>query len=562
MKNPFSFIRIIQMFLTILLIVSSGSSSMCQVVKPSKDFKFKLSTPYKVIDAEEKYYFNEGNKIISIKLRGKKRFIQVFDIKAMKELTMREATDFPNDHVIEGFSKVPGKILIFYSLWDRKNKKEQLFVRELDFVSGKLAEKPVLLLSVEGKLTGDLVKTSKMGYGMKVVNKFDFETSFDSTKIAVRYRKKPETRDDSKSFDVIGLNVFNYDNGLTKLWGKEFKMPYTEKKMDELDFTVDSKGNAYILAKIYKGDKKREKDKDGFVLYSIELFKCDANNQDLAVIKVDISEKFINEIVLFESKDNNLTLTGYYNNGKKKESGVDGVFLSQLDQQGVIKNIQSYEIPLDIINQNISKKAVAKNTKKDEDDEKGVQLHSLKFRWARRFPDGSMMLTGEQYRVVEKRHVDSKGNVRVSYQYYYEDILAIKVDSEGKLSWMKRLPKTQTGGRGMGGMSFKYIDSHDSHYFLFLDNIKNLNIAADKEPVRHVDGAGGYLTAYKINDQTGDVTKVSIFDTKNVNGTEIFQFAPTRIIKVSPTDFVLEVYKKSKEDIMVKVSLAKNEPLP
>jgi hypothetical protein len=45
---------------------------------------------------------------------------------------------------------------------------------------------------------------------------------------------------------------------LNKLWGNEFRMPYTEAIMDNSDFSLDSKGNAYMLAKVYNSDAEKE----------------------------------------------------------------------------------------------------------------------------------------------------------------------------------------------------------------------------------------------------------------------------------------------------------------
>ena len=92
-------------------------------------------------------------------------------------------------------------------------------------------------------------------------------------------------------------------------------------------------------------------------------------------------------------------------------------------------------------------------------------------------------------------------------------------------------------------------------YILFLDNVKNIELSMDQYPKRHQDGAGGYLTGFKIDTETGETEKVSLFDTRDAKGVELFQFNTGRIIKLDNNSFALECYKKKKEDVMIKVTL-------
>jgi hypothetical protein len=120
---------------------------------------------------------------------------------------------------------------------------------------------------------------------------------------------------------------------------------------------------------------------------------------------------------------------------------------------------------------------------------------------------------------------------------------------------MKKVPKRQYGHAGRGGMGFERMTFGDSHFFVFLDNEKNLNLTLDKAPATHTDGAGGFLTAYKLNDATGKMNSFSIFNTRSVNGIEIYQFTTSRILSLPNNQFVVEAYKKKKEDILIKVTL-------
>jgi len=104
-------------------------------------------------------------------------------------------------------------------------------------------------------------------------------------------------------------------------------------------------------------------------------------------------------------------------------------------------------------------------------------------------------------------------------------------------------------------LSYKYMEKNGYHYLLYLDNVKNMNLGLNEYPARHMSGKGGYLTAYKIDDTSGDVSKLSLFDMKDVNGIAVYQFSTDRIIQASEEEVLLELYKKKKEDIMIRIAI-------
>jgi hypothetical protein len=79
------------------------------------------------------------------------------------------------------------------------------------------------------------------------------------------------------------------------------------------------------------------------------------------------------------------------------------------------------------------------------------------------------------------------------------------------MAWTVKIPKSQVGSAGRGGMSYKYFGHEGDNYFFYLDNVKNLNLSPDQPPAKHQDGAGGFLTICKI-DAAGNVTKGNLFD--------------------------------------------------
>jgi hypothetical protein len=505
-----------------------------------------ISKPYGVVDADSKYYFSQGNEIMTVKVDSKDGVtIQKLRSDNLSFQKIKLYDDFPKMSVVEKVTEFDGKYYLFYSYWD--GEQEQLFSREINFAKGEFAGAGVKRLSVKQKIAGSLARAGF--YRLNVVDKFDFYFSTDSTRLLVQYRLRPEVKSDAKSFDVIGMGVF--DKELKAAWTREVKMPYSERKMNNLDYVVDRKGNAYIVTMVYGDDSTEEIGADGNPNYSIEILKMTSDGKDLLKYPVALADKFVKTLWIYENPKGFLVCGGFYNNGKNADN-ADGILMFRLSDEGKVLDVMTYEIPLEILNQYASAKTQRKNERKDEKEK--AEFQDLVLKEIRFAKDGSMLLISEQ-EFVKEHSSYSNGRSSVYFTYHYNDMLIAKISSSGKLEWMKKLPKRQTGGRGIGSMSYKYLRSGNSHYFLFLDNEKNRDLSVDKLPANHTDGQGGFLTAYKVDDINASIEKVYVLDTRDIKGEEVFQFMTSRIIPTGSKEYVFEAYKKKKEDILIKVKM-------
>ncbi|MEO8517296.1 MAG: hypothetical protein ABI426_11145 [Flavobacterium sp.] len=520
----------------------------------SNDYTYKVSEPYKVFDAKEKIYFSRGNEVLALKLDGKEILIQKFNSEApafIKETKYEKY--FPKNYSVEEVLEIDGKYYFFYSSWDGDNKKEQLFAAEIDFAKGEFAGEPKLVFQVEGRIAGTPTM-GNMGFSYSIEDKFDFFQARDQKSVLIQYRKKPEVKSDTKSFDIIGM--YTYDGNLNKISGKEVTMPYTERRMNNLDYQLDKKGDLYMLTKVFHDDSNDDKKhrKDTEANYHIELMIIKAGSDKIEISKFDNKDKFINKLWLFDTNKDFLVCGGFYSNGKGDFDDCDGILAFKIKEDGSIYDESFHEIPLEVLNQYESERTKKRNERKERKGD-DAQFSDLELKDLAVNEDGSIVLVGEQYFIVTHTSYSPQMGTRTTVTYHYCDILASKINADGKLGWMKKIPKNQIGGRGKGGMSYKYFNANGNHYFVFLDNVKNIELTLDKEPVRHSDGQGGYLTAVKISDTDGALTKGSILNSRDVEDFKIYQFSTNRIVKTSESSFLLEVYKKKKEDIMIKVDL-------
>ena len=514
-----------------------------------------LSMPYKVIDATEKNYLKKGDFILTVKVAGKKVYMQRLDAKNLAFVKENSFDDLPSGYVLESLVMFGDKVYLFYSLWNREAQTEQLFYREIDFDNATFTGSEKLLIAEQGKIAGTLVNSGF--YNFSVVDKFDFFTSFDGSKLIIQYRMKPEEKRDALNKDLIGLRV--YGPNLAPVWGDVIQMPYTEKQMNNLDYSVDADGNAYILTTVFEDNttdvkKKHEENAN----YHIELLRVKAFTKTIEKSPVKVGDKFINAVWLYEGPDNFMYCAGFYNNGKSA-SNANGIFMFKINKDGGIYDIKSYEIPVDVLNQYVSARTQKQNDKKEEKGK--AEFEDLELREFVIESDGSIILIGEQHFITRRTTYSSNGSSRTTYIYHYNDVLVTKIDPSGNLAWMKKLPKRQSHSSGsynpryQGGMSYTLIKGDNDYYILFLDNVKNMQLEMDKVPAGHTDGLGGFLTAYKLNKASGQTSKTSVFDTRKVEGIALYQFSVNRILQTNPAEFVVEAYMKKKKDILLKVKL-------
>lgn len=532
----------------------------------SKDYDYQVSSPYRVVDAYNKIYFSNGNNVLAVKVNANKNqvLLQKYDLDVMKEIGKEIYNDLPKNFIYEGVVEIQNKYYFFYSSWTgKKTQNERLFYREIDFSSGTFKNEAKQIINFDGHLVNFYDKASAGipapfgGFSNSMSSniefnspKFDIIKSKDNSKVLVQYRNKPTVKKDTKSWDIINVSVF--DNQLNKIWRKQYTMPYTERRMNFINNMIDNNGNVFITSKVYHDDSNKDKKhrKDKEANYHIELFEINSSLDKIKTTKIRLDDKFINGINMFQLPNKEIILSGYYNKGKELEN-ADGLFIYKINQKGEFINKKYYEIPLEILNQYVKNKTKKKNNKKGKAEAGFLILQDVLYS-----KDNSLILIGEvQYKKWHKTK-SSHSFYGGYYTFHYEDILITKIKSDGKLEWMKKIPKRQAGGASKSGMSYTYYNYNGNHYIIYLDNVKNINLPLNKIPAGHSDGSGGYLTSVKINNKTGEIKKESILDLRKIKkGIVAYQFKTDRIVKIKDNEFFVEFYKKKKEDVFLKIEI-------
>lgn len=496
----------------------------------SSRFNFQTGTEYELPRKTNDLAFigNDKDGIINLSLKKEELNIVRFNTstlkKTMEQRIELDATRNFNSEIVTDFDN-GGQYYWIHSDWDKSTETEILYYDKIDVGSGKITASNKKMLE-STKLAGI---PSAMGfYSFKIDGKYRFEYAADRKKLLVSYRLVPETRNDKKNYDKIGFHVF--DENLNKIWGGEFTMPYTEAIMDNSDFSIDSKGNAYLLAKVYDDEKRREKDKEtGRPGYHFEVMQFSKDSKKPVIAKVSLDDYYIRETSLIENPLHDMVIACTYSK-KSSGGGTDGVFLATLDQAGKLTKFKNgyYEFP----KEELAKFESARNRRRIErkDD---YEAANLKVRNILVEGDGGIFIACEEYYVVQHTTTSGNGYTRTYYTYHYEDMLGARIGADGKFQWLRKIPKQQRGSSGRGTMSFTLVADKAGYHFLYLDNLKNLELAEDEAPKAHVDGYGGQVMVTTISPE-GSVKKELLFDTRK----EDMMIFPADFYRINSNQFI------------------------
>ena len=507
------------------------------------------------------FFGNQKDGIVNLSLKKEEIILVKFDSKTLEQtaekiIELPEATKNFNSEIVTEFKN--GNYFWIHSDWDKESKIEALYYDKLDVSGAKLTANNTRLFETT-RLTGDLTTTGL--YQFKVDNKYKFNYDADGKKLLVSYRLWPEEKNDKLNYDKIGLQVF--DDNMKKLWGGEFTMPYTEQIMDNSDFSIDGNGNAYMLAKVYDSEKRKEKDKEtGMPAYHYEVLKFVKGSNKIISATLSLDDYFIHETSLVENLQHEMIIACTYSkksNKKSESNGTDGVFLATLDQNNKVVKFKNgyYEFPLADLQKFESARTKRKMEKKDDYEAPNLVVRNIVIE-----SDGSVMMILEEYYKVVYRTYDSRGQTRTTTTFYYEDIIAGKINAAGQFEWLRKIPKKQKGSTTSysyainynlpGTMGFKLVNDATGYYFLYLDNKKNMDITEDEVPKYHVDGAGGQVVVSKL-DNAGVITnKELLFDTRE----EEVRVYPAKFTRINGSQFIgrAQVKKNHYQPLLITVN--------
>lgn len=541
-------------------------NGFCFAQKGGTKADVSTGKPYEVVDAANKQYLTLANgNVLAVKTDGIEITLQSFDGTTGDLIKRKTTPTLKKGSLLQRIIQTKGGIFYLFEMYNSSIKAFELFSIEIDPESLEMG-KAVSLLQTKRKITkGELdnegdyplnwgsAKTGGMeGLIFQGVN-FTVYQSYDHSHVMVQYRLKPETKRDSKSYDELGFHVF--DKSMNALWGGEYKMPHTEAEMNNIAYTVTSKGLVYMISYL-TSTKELElitisKD-DG-----MQTHKLEGTDGSLLFNRMRLIEDVDGDVICSSFYASGLDFKGSFSGGFSGTLAfmANGIYGFTISPEFGVNHVYNLEFPQDLIKSYLSDRQAKRQDQSEKKGREGIEdLQMIDF-FAQE--DGSFIVTGEQKYVRNEMYMTGTTNVA-----HFGNMIIAKISKAGQLAWITKLPKNQAMVLGdnynpfsEGQLSYTYAKSGSSHYLVFVDNEKNATLGKNEAPAAHKNGLGGYLMAMKVDDKNGDWERIKLADLNDLGGYKAYQFRVTRICKASDNAFLMEIYKKEKQDVMIKFEL-------
>ena len=249
------------------------------------------------------------------------------------------------------------------------------------------------------------------------------------------------SKEDKLVFDVI---CFDFAT-MNKLWTQKYEFPHKVKRrsdVENLDISINDKGEPNFIYKQYHTEKKKEKvksEKGGFESnydYVYFLFKDNGTSEEY-VIKLDGT--FVQSIEM-PFKHSQTPIVVAYTYAKNNYKELKSILFKQI-------NVETKEVT-DLKEVMINSKQLNlfdEETGKKVKQSKGFQgVSALAIQKVHQAPDGSTYVLGETNTLVRVCTRDAKTGAE-SCRYYWQsgNILVTKINGDGTEGWSKIIPKSQ-----------------------------------------------------------------------------------------------------------------------
>jgi hypothetical protein len=415
--------------------------------------------------------------------------------------------------------------LVYSSNADRDH--AVLLARGLDAQNGRVGGDHEML--VNGRNSGgqvnrfDNMERACLTYG-------DCSTSFcvlsaDSTKVLFRSRNLPLGKDKESQTESGKLIVFN--EFLEKQYDANYKLPAIPELTEVRDWCLDSAGSVYQMIRVFENPIKKtdieehveyEKDKSK---YNHLLIRYGSNGESPQTIPFELEKGYPVNVHLIDDRKGNVLIAGYYS--KEAKGLPNGVFLQKLPHSAskcspYLKGYYAFSFEEAKAFEKVSTQRKLEKAEKDGEAAwvEYLQLSGISLR-----ADGGLIIIGEQFGASRSEkggssfqdpsRAASSSNREVGHSVSYSmfdfnNILALSIQADGGLQWLKKIPKNQGGTMGVAGMSYSFFQKGTTVCFLFMDREKNSAASPDEMPALYGGNDGGDLVCFQINN-SGKMTR-------------------------------------------------------
>lgn len=270
--------------------------------------------------------------------------------------------------------------------------------------------------------------------------------------------------------DLYGFNV--YDTSYNLINEGEYPLPFDPQMSTIHSHHISDKGDYFMAITEFAEKQKDVFFKSHLNYKALHIFRI--NEEGLDDYTIDLKGKRVEAMSMTSDENNVFILSGIY--GTMNIAGVKGIFHQRVDLNTGEKLSEGFkDFEESFITQDWSERARKRAEKQKSRGRGEPQLYDYKMRDITILPDGTIVGTMEQFYVHIRTYNDPRtGTSSQSYQYYYNDIIAFKINHSGDFDWIKKIRKFQVSTNDEGPYSsYQSYISDGKVNFIFNDHIKN-----------------------------------------------------------------------------------------
>ncbi|XOV69042.1 MAG: hypothetical protein ACFHU9_07605 [Fluviicola sp.] len=400
----------------------------------------------------------------------------------------------------EGIRLIGDKLIVFLS--DKRGDTRLLFMQEYTKDIEKEGE-PIQLASY------DVDKLIDRGW-------FDVIQSNNKKYFSVIWEipgKKDER--DRYGFRIYDKNMYEINEG-------DYRLPFTSELSTIHGHYLSNSGDYFLSISEYKEGERNLVFRDSREFIALHIYHIAQDG--LQDFTLDVDERRIEAMTLSTSSSDSLTVTGIY--GMKDTPGVDGVFYQRIDLvngETVMEGFAKFDE--DFITQDWSDRDIERSERREERGRGGEpQLYNYRMREAHILPDGSIVGTMEQYFIqINNSQGGQTGDFSNNYHYYYNDIIAYKINPEEQFEWVSKINKVQVSTNDGGPYSsYESFVSGGKLNFIFNDHINNYDqngnfIDAPQLYAANYSRRRNVVALADIDMKTGEIGRQPFFDREDID---------------------------------------------
>ncbi|NRA11678.1 MAG: hypothetical protein HRT57_06975 [Crocinitomicaceae bacterium] len=398
----------------------------------------------------------------------------------------------------EGARIINGKFVVFLS--DKSAGKNRLYMQSYS--------KDLVVDSVPLELASySLSKGGQRGW-------FDIRTSSNGKYVGIVWQI-PGKRGLRHTY---GFNIF--DSTLVSVNEGEYPLPFDAKLSTIHEHHISNNGEYFLAVTEYDEPEKKRFFKNKFDYKALHIFHIAEDG--LQDFELDFEGKRVDALAMSSDENGIFTITGIY--GEKGERSVAGIFHQRLDvKKNIILQEGFEEFEAEFITQGWTDQEKKRADRRVGNGKGEPQLYNYIMRDATLTADGSIVGTMEQYFIqIRSTASGAGGQTSQTYFYYYNDIIAYRINPQGEFEWIEKVRKNQVSANDGGPYSSyeSFIDD-GKIYFVFNDNIKNYSSEGDflddeKIYTANYGKKKNVVAIASIDLETGEKNRETFFDRAKV----------------------------------------------